>query len=177
MRIKKSGNKKNKTNRIEIDFEGIERRLYTVPVEAADYWGLSMTDTHLYVIEGSIEAEPSFDLVTIKISKEKAEKKLIFKKIDGYVLSRNRNKLLVKKGANFYTFKASGRAPGKLPDHRVDLSKWIFSIDPREEWRQIFVNAWRMQRDYFYDTNLHGVNWQEAFDRHRSLIDPRYGSL
>ena len=42
---------------------------------------------------------------------------------------------------------------------RLDLSALRFSYSPRENWRQIFVDAWRLHRDYFYDKDMHGVDW------------------
>ena len=55
---------------------------------------------------------------------------------------------------------------GNLNDSRINLNGWKFSIDPREDWKQIFTDAWRMERDYFYDKNMHGVNWKAMHDKY-----------
>ena len=47
----------------------------------------------------------------------------------------------------------------------MDLAGWTFSLDPREEWRQMFVEAWRLERDYFYDRGMHGVDWPAMLRR------------
>jgi tricorn protease len=53
----------------------------------------------------------------------------------------------------------------------VNLRDWIFSLDPREEWRQMFIEAWRLERDYFYDRGMHGVDWKAMRDKYLPLVD------
>jgi len=80
--------------------------------------------------------------------------------IRGYELSADGKKILVLKDNEIYVIDAAAAAPPALAEKRLDLSRWTFSLDPREEWRQMFVDAWRMERDYFYDRNLHNVDYQ-----------------
>jgi tricorn protease len=58
-----------------------------------------------------------------------------------------------------------------LTDARVDLRGWTFPIDVRDDWRQIFVDAWRLERDYFYDPNMHGVDWDAQLAKYLPLVD------
>ena len=58
-----------------------------------------------------------------------------------------------------------------LKKNMVDLTKWAFTIDPAEDWKQMFRDAWRMERDYFYDRNMHGVDWQAVYDQYQPLVD------
>jgi len=59
----------------------------------------------------------------------------------------------------------------------LDLSRLEMTLDPEAEWRQIFVEAWRKHRDYFYDKNMHGVDWNEIRKRYEPyLSDLRYRS-
>src|SRR5262249_1278198 len=53
----------------------------------------------------------------------------------------------------------------------VNLSGWTLSITPREEWRQMFTEAWRLERDYFYDRGMHGVDWKATLEKYRPLVD------
>ena len=49
---------------------------------------------------------------------------------------------------------------------RIDLSELASSQShPQEDWKQIFTDAWRMERDYFYDKNMHGVDWKAMHDQ------------
>lgn len=60
--------------------------------------------------------------------------------------------------------------PTEQAKFAVNLHDWTYSLDPRQEWKQIFVDAWRTHRDYFYDKNMHGVDWQKARAKYEPLI-------
>ena len=53
----------------------------------------------------------------------------------------------------------------------MDLSRWTFDINPRAEFHELFLDAWRLERDYFYDRNMHGVDWKAMRDRYLPLVD------
>jgi tricorn protease len=54
---------------------------------------------------------------------------------------------------------------------QINLSHWTMNINPREEFRGIFLDAWRLERDYFYDRHMHGVDWIATRDRYLPLVD------
>ncbi len=58
-----------------------------------------------------------------------------------------------------------------MSDAEINLSNWKFLLNPKEDWKQIFTDAWRMERDYFYDKNMHGVNWKAMYEKYLPLID------
>jgi tricorn protease len=53
----------------------------------------------------------------------------------------------------------------------MDLSRWTFDTNPRAEFHQLFLDAWRLERDYFYDRNMQGVDWEQMRDRYLPLVD------
>ena len=93
-----------------------------------------------------------------------------------YEISLDRKKILISKGDDFYILDSDVKAaalsdPKALPKANIDLSHWIFSTNPREEFRGLFLDAWRLERDYFYDRNMHGVDWVAMRDRYLPLVD------
>ena len=90
-----------------------------------------------------------------------------------YQLSADSKKLLVRKENDLYVFDAGDKAPEKLDESKVDLGRWTFSFDPREQWRQMFVEAWRLERDYFYDRGMHGLDWPTIREKYRAARGPR----
>ena len=50
--------------------------------------------------------------------------------------------------------------PKALAKAKIDMSRWTFCANPRAEFHEMFLDAWRLERDYFYDRNMHGVDWQ-----------------
>ncbi|MGZ5487092.1 MAG: S41 family peptidase, partial [Candidatus Aminicenantales bacterium] len=112
-------------------------------------------------------------LQAVEIKNRNIQAKTLVEDVRNFELSADGTKLLVRKGSDIYVIDAGTAqpTPQTLTERRVDLSKWTFSIDPREEWRQMFVDAWRMERDYFYDRNLHNVDYQGLLERHRPFAD------
>jgi tricorn protease len=96
--------------------------------------------------------------------------------VKGFEISLDRKKMLVGKGDNFYVFdadvKGGGLSDGKaLAKSEVNLSHWAISTNPRDEFHGLFLDAWRLERDYFYDRGMHGVNWVATRDRYLPLVD------
>jgi tricorn protease len=60
--------------------------------------------------------------------------------------------------------------PANVGDGRINLSQVKIAIDPKEEFMQIFNEAWRIQRDWFYDANMHGVNWNKVGEKYRKFV-------
>jgi tricorn protease len=86
-------------------------------------------------------------------------------------MSADGKKLLLRQGSNLYVVDARPSSVSQLNDHRVDLSGWSFPIDVREDWRQLFIDAWRLERDYFYDPGMHGTDWEGIRDKFLPLVD------
>jgi len=156
---------------IEIDVAGLQARIMQVPVDPGNYSGLSATGKHLYWIEKTTAVSPENHLKALEIKNEDIEVKTVLEGIKTYEVSGNLEKIMARVGDAFYVFDASGSNPGDLGESKVDISRWVFSVDPREEWRQMLVDAWRMERDFFYDRNLHNVDWQRHLDRHLPLVE------
>lgn len=160
-----------KTTRIQIDVEGLQDRVILVPVSPSNYARLAATEKHLYWTERSNPPNAKTRLVALPIRRVRAIPKTVLDDIRGYELSQNRKRVLVRRSDSLYVLNADGEPPKKLADHRVNLSRWTFSISPREEWQQIFAEAWRLERDYFYDRGMHGVEWRALRDQHMPLVD------
>ena len=80
--------------------------------------------------------------------------------------------MLVRKGKDLYVLDAAAKAPPTLNSPRRRASRRLdVPVDPREEWRQMFIEAWRLERDYFYDRGMHGVDWKAMRDKYRPLVD------
>lgn len=97
-------------------------------------------------------------------------------KIKSFEISADRKKLIVRQDDDFFIVdsdaKASALSDAKaMAKEKVDLSHWTWSTNPREEYRGIFLDAWRLERDYFYDRHMQGVDWVAMRDRYLPLVD------
>lgn len=153
----------------EIEVAGLLERLEDVPVPPGNYGDLSANDKRLFFT--SRQGDGSTDLVAVDIATKDVEVKPIAKKVDFYQLSRDGKSVLVRSGDTLAVIEASTGPGADLAKASLKLAGWTFPISPREEWRQMFVEAWRLERDYFYDQGMHGVNWPAMRDRYLPLVD------
>jgi tricorn protease len=155
---------------VEIDFDGIKARLYELPVEPGNYSWLDANEDTLFWTSRQAGQFGNNTLHGLAIKSEKPEVKTIASGIRGFELSGNGKKILLRKGSNLHVIDAKA-SEAKLDDAKVDLSNWHLSVQPLEEWRQMFVEAWRLERDYFYDPGMHGVDWDDVLHHYMPLVD------
>jgi len=98
---------------------------------------------------------------------EKREEKTVLDDVDGVELSANREKLLVRKDRTFAIIEPK---EGQKLDKKIDTGGFEMTVDPAAEWRQLFTDAWRIERDFFYDPGMHGVDWNAMRERYGKLL-------
>ncbi len=145
---------------VTIDLAGIADRIVAFPLEAGPYADLLGVEGGVLTLrDGTLRR---WDL-------DKREEKTILSGVEGYVVSADGKKLLYTSDD---TWAIVDLAPDQKPgDGALDLAGLELRLDPATEWRQIFTDAWRIMRDWFYDPNMHGVDWQAMYDKYRPLAD------
>lgn len=156
---------------VTIDVEGIQQRIQEVPVAPGNYGSLQANDKALFFTKRDTGADGKTHVMGLKIDKDKPKPEQVTSDVRTFAISSNGKKMLIWKAKNFYVVDAAAKAVGKLDDAKVDLSNWSFSIDVREDWRQIYTDAWRMERDYFYDPGMHGLDWDAMYRKYLPLVD------
>jgi len=170
---KASGSETNKAASVKVTIElaGLQDRVEEVPVPSGNYDDLAVTAKHLFWTARDTSFEAKRRLQQLEITNTDPKPKTFLEDTRSYELSLDRKKMLVRKGNSFFVIASDSAAPAKLDDKQVKLDGWSFSLQPREEWRQIFVEAWRVIRDYFYDRNLHNVDWPAIREKYLPLVD------
>ena len=162
----KDEDEKEQPEPVEIDFDGLEQRASLVPVKAGNY-------SHLSAVKGKVvyhdltHAESGKRPVKYYDFKEKEEKTII-DNVREYMLSADRKKMLVAVNGGLAIIDVK---PDQKAEKMLRLEEMETTIHPREEWRQIFNEAWRFERDFFYDKNMHGVDWQAVKDYYGGLLE------
>lgn len=154
-----------------VDVEGLETRLLEVPVPPGNYSDLSMDAKRLYFISRPTGRDGKVALKTLALDNKKAEPETFTEDPQSYELSQDGKKILIRKGRDFFVVDAGAKAPADMAKAAVPLRDWTFSLDPRLEWRQMFVEAWRLERDYFYDRGMHGLDWRAMRAKYLPLVD------
>ncbi|MFO0858644.1 MAG: S41 family peptidase [Phycisphaerales bacterium] len=167
---KKEDKKDEKKDAVVIDADGLMARIDIVPVPAGNYSNLFAGENTLYWHSFDAGSEAN-TLKVLKITNQKPEAKTVAGGIRASLISQDRKKLLIHSGESLYVVDA-GDGETKLDDKAmVDLSGWTLSVMPRDEWRQMYIDAWRLLRDYFYDRNMHGVDWNAVLKKYMPLVE------
>jgi len=154
---------------VKIDLDGIASRLFEVPVGPGNYGDLTVNDKGLFYTSTPV-GETTIGLMGLAIANENIEAKSVVPAIKTYEMSGDGKKLLLRKEDKLYVVDAAP-ALADLAKKEVDLSAWSLSVKPREEWRQMFAEAWRLERDYFYDRGMHGVDWPAVRKKYEPLVE------
>jgi len=165
--------KDEKSKDITIDFDGIEQRQVTFPIPAGNYGGLRATKGKLFYFSsglGGLSGRIGTQKTDLHVYDLKEREDNVFlKDISGYDISANGKKLIYRKGNKFGIVDATGKS-AKTSEGTLDLSGMVMYLDRAAEYRQMFNEAWRLQRDFFYDENMHGVDWQKMHDRYAPIV-------
>ncbi|HTY36734.1 MAG TPA: S41 family peptidase [Bacteroidota bacterium] len=168
---KDADEKKEKTTDVVIDFDGIQNRVFEVPLPAGRYRELSMNEKNLFWTESEASFGSKTKLVALEVKNKDIAAKTLIDDVNGYDMTRDGKKLMVAKSGEYYIIDASTSPPSELAKSKVNLDNWTLSISPREEWRQMVKEEWRLERDFFYDPNMHGIDYKGLLDRHLALVD------
>jgi tricorn protease len=157
--------------RLTVILDGIERRIIEVPVPAGNYYLLTTDGKRLYFLarDAGFSARPQ--LVSFPIENKDPKPDTFMADVRGYELSLDGKKILVRRGNDLYVVDAGAKAPADLSKAQVNLKDWVLHFDPRDEWRQEFADAWRLERDYFYDKGMNGVDWPAMRQHYAPLVE------
>lgn len=157
-----------------IDFEGLAARLYELPVAAGNYRALRADGKRLWFLDQDFDRKTQ--LKSIGIDNQGAAPEVLAQDVRGYELSADGKKLMLVRNQGggapeVLIVDAAPKLPGDLAKQQVRWSDWQIATQPRAEWKQMFADAWRMHRDFFYDAAMHGVDWPAVRAKYEPLVD------
>jgi tricorn protease len=159
-----------------IDTEGLAQRLYELPIGANNFLRLSVSDKHLFVLTYPAQLDGAQQLHSIAIDHRNPSLKSLADNVADYQLSSDRKRLLIQKSGrpdapgDVLLVDAKDSLPEPLEPHTVAIAAWRLAIDPAREWQQMFDDAWRMQKQFLFDANMRGVDWDAVRKRVQPLL-------
>jgi len=159
-----------------VDLAGLAQRLVPIPVAERNY------DTLLVGADGSLfytarkqpgssndppDANEEANADLYRYALDDRSEKLLRSGIVGVSASADGKKLLIATGKAAFDVADAREKLDAKPLALSGLKSWV---DPRQEWRQVFDEAWRMEAQYFYDPKLHGLDWQAIRARYEPLL-------
>ncbi len=170
-----AGEKDEKADeKVRIDFDGLADRIEHLPLPRGNYRSLSSNESGLFYLNKDEGDFNRFEFRSVgpmnlnRFSFEDREGKTVIEGIDGYRLSADGKHIVYKKGNSVGIIDAGATDSKGEP---LDLSDLVMHLDPLAEWTQIFNEAWRMERDFYYDEGrMHGLDWDEMREKYGKLL-------
>lgn len=181
-----SKDNEKKEEKVKIDLEGIEGRILAFPVPEGRYGeiygikGKALFTSH--PVKGSLgqswrdeDNAPKSILEVYDFEKQKKE--TIVSEVDNFKIGRDNKTLIYKSGRKLRVMKAgekSDEEKAKKGPRResgwLDLGRIKVSVDREPEWRQMYREAWRLQREHFWTPNMSNVDWELIYNRYEKLL-------
>lgn len=160
---------KEKAKPVEIEIEGFESRAIQIPVPAGNFGRLAINDKDqlLYVRTNTPGSSATDGIKLFDLTDDKKQEQSVAAGSRGFDITPDGKKLLIPRGGSATIQNAAAGASGEA----VPTGGMGVSIDPRAEWKQLVVDAWRIQRDFFYVRNMHGLDWPKVRDHYLSMVD------
>ncbi len=168
---KKEQNKE--TVQVKIDFEGLTQRIEALPVKRGNYRFLAANENSLFYLNKDkgdfnrfeFRKPRTMDLYAFDFDQEK--ERLIIKDVSQYALSADGKTIVFRKGKKVGLVKASAKEASGDMLNLSDLKMWYV---PLAEWQQIFREAWRMERDFYYEPGMNGLDWPAIYQKYEPML-------
>ena len=150
---------------VKLDTAGLEERIVDVPAPSGNYQAVEMVGDRILLIntENGVPTLLAFDI-------KKKQMTSLMPGVSQFEVSADRKKLLVRAGTNVMVVDVNSGPLSAGGAGTVNLTPLTLTVAPAQEWRQIFREAWRLGRDFFYDPNLHGVDWEAVRKKYEAQL-------
>ncbi len=161
----------DKPKEVKIDFDGFEARAMPLPVSSGDFGQLAVADGEklVYVRRGARGENEPPAIKVFEYTADEREEKTVTGGAGAFQLAADGKKMLVFRGGANLTIVDPGAGGGK--SQKVPTDGMDMAIDARAEWREIFTDAWRVMRDYFYQADMHGVSWDRMREHYGAMVE------
>ena len=158
--------------KVEIDFDKISQRILAMPIPPKNYFGLNAgKEGEIFLAEGPLvlpsDGPPNVTLYKFTLKTRKTDK--LVDGISAFAPSFNGEKMLYKQGETWFinpTEKPPDPGKGNLKTADMEVR-----VDPRAEWKQMYHEVWRIERDFFCDPHFHGLDLQQAEKTFAPFLD------
>ncbi|MBN2416395.1 PD40 domain-containing protein [bacterium] len=158
---------------IRIDFDGIAGRIEALPLPRGNYRFLAAGENDLFYLnkdEGDFNRFKFRDIGPMDLyafSFTSRSESQVIAGVNSYKLSADGSHIIYGKGRGIGIIASSARGASGSDISLADLK--IF-IDPKKEWLQIYNEAWRLERDFYYDPDMRGLDWPAIGEKYRRLL-------
>jgi tricorn protease len=156
---------------VQVDFDGLTGRVIGLPVQPSNYSAIRMLRNKVYYVrapsvDGPAAADARGTLYVYKLEERKETE--VAGGVTDAQISADGKRILITQGKEY----ALVDLPSDKADlkEKLDLSELEMPLDRSAEWKQIFDESWRQMRDFFYVSNMHGLDWRAIHDKYAALL-------
>ena len=152
-----------KAPEVRVDFENISQRILAVPIPEKNFSNITEGKEGIIYVQERPIVQLNFGPPQLTISRfdfKTRKTDTIVGGVNAFVLAENGEKMLYRQGEQWF-ITGSG-APVKPGDGALKMADMEVMVDPRAEWKQMYRETWRIERDFFYDPHLHGLDLKSA---------------
>jgi tricorn protease len=153
---------------VDITLDGFEARATVLPPKPGNYLDIAAVKGKVILHRGPRTGAGGGDSPLVYWDVAEREEKTIVADADAFALSADGNKLLVLNDSKWAIVDVK---PEQKMDEPLRTAEMTMEVDPRAEWRQIFTDVYRIERDFFYDAGMHGTDWNGLYQRYGKLVD------
>ncbi|MBO6525216.1 MAG: PD40 domain-containing protein [Balneolaceae bacterium] len=153
---------------LAIEFDGLQTRTTVLPPEAGNIGQLMAFDGMVVYRRWPNTGSSGGAPLLVGYDFEKREEVTIMEGVSSARPTADGKSILVSSRGRYGIIQPK---PGQSISDAIPTDGLEMDLIPKEEWRQIFADTWRRYRDFFYDPNMHGVDWDEMKERYGALIE------
>jgi tricorn protease len=169
---------------VKVDLDGIHDRITAVETTPGDYRDLRLTDDRIFYVRRTVgdETGEEEDLFENRDRKShlcayslEDRKETVLGDVNGYQISADGKKMLVKIKKDYAIIdlpkdklETKDEKTGK--DYKLKLEGLDMQLDRHAEWNQIYFEAWRQMRDFFFSPTMNGIDWKAMRDKYAALL-------
>jgi tricorn protease len=153
---------------VDIDIDGFELRAVVLPPKAGNYEDLAAIKGKLLYRRPPRAGSGDEKSPIVFFDLSEREEKTVLEDADGFLPTADGKKMLVSSKGKYAIVEIK---PGQKFEKPMATADMEAPVDPRAEWRQMFADAFRFERDFFYDPGMHGVDWAGLRQRYGKLLE------
>ena len=158
-----SNNKTDEVSNIRIDVDNIIDRIFVLPVKRGEYYGLTAAkDNKLYYI-ASRDSKRNLYYYDFNNMKE-----VEVGNYSAFAFTPDCKNVMFRSNRDYYINKSVDKF--STSDGKLDISSLEMNLDRQAEWKQVFTESWRHFKHFFYDKNMHGVDWDQMYKKYSALL-------
>ena len=163
---------------VKVDLDGIHDRLVALDTPPGDYNNLRLVDNRIFYLRRTVgddrdgdgdDGGPDNRKSHLCVYSLDDRKETVLGDVTNYEITADGKKMVIKNGKD-YAIIDLPKDKLETKDHELKLAGLDMQLDRHAEWNQIYNEAWRHMRDFFYAPNMNGVDWKAMRDKYAVLV-------